>query len=124
MSWRTEGNYRGLSEADRAWLTDFDRSWDTAEEGRSYKDLFEKAKGSELPQSLTFEQAHARHMLEMRLIQAAQYVNRCYPPIETVSGWRIYMRSHSKKVHAVHFKDRSDAMQAYLAIKEICLWFQ
>lgn len=125
MSWRTQGQYRGLGDAEQDWLRDFDREWDTKSRGRSRTDAFDHLvnadtdrKTSPLPKD-----ASERTQLEADLLKTAADVARLTVPRATKSGWSIHLVMKCGKRVRAHFEDRASALQAYTAISELSLWF-
>jgi hypothetical protein len=134
MSWRTQGQYRGLGEAESAWLRDFDRQWDTKAGGREQTDALErlheasKAKAPRAgvrtdlipaPETRSID----RLELEASLIKAAVDIARFTVPRQTKAGWSIHLVMKCGQRVRAHFDDLETASQAYEAIEEFLQWF-
>lgn len=136
MSWRTEGQYRGLTEAERDWVRQFDKQWDTKAEGRNREDALDFpggdighcAKTPSIPSHYVCIEAGAveissRSLLEAELIAFASQVDRFTVPKQKKSGWSIHMIMKCGKRVRAHFDDHFAAAQAHQAIEELSFWF-
>lgn len=127
MSWRTQGLYKGLSQAEQSWLKDFDRSWDTKAQGRSHSDALDSCRRI-FDDILNFHSPAVseseRTVLEARLIKTASNVQRFTIPRSTKAGWSIHLIMKCGKRVRAHFPDQSSASQAYYALTELSFWFQ
>jgi hypothetical protein len=140
MSWRTQGEYKGLGPVDRDWLSGFDREWDTKARGRSRTDAFEHLTGPERSPTVvcprTFlivprlmdipaDQVEREDCLEVKLQEVAGRVARFTVPRLLKStyepGWSIHLELTCGKRVRVRFPDRSAAFQAYVTLQEFSL---
>lgn len=132
MSWRTQGHYRGLGDAEREWLKDFDRQWDTKAEGRSRGDAFDHMKaadthatpmrpkaGSTIPRLSDLPAVNEDDpSLEVKLLDVAGRISRFTIPKRSKNGWSIHLVLTSGKRVRAKFSDKDSALQAYLTLHE------
>lgn len=132
MSWRTQSHYRGLGEAEREWLKNFDREWDTKACGRSRDDAFDHMKGHETPGEAMCPKSYTTiprladlpavdendPSLEVKLTQVVGRVSRFTIPRRTQSGWSIHLVLTCGKRVRAKFSDKASALQAYLTLQE------
>lgn len=127
MSWRTQSQYLGLDDSDRAWLKDFDRSWDTKAEGRSRVDTLENIPCLSEKQFLKYVAPETnpsdRVALESSLINLASKIARITVPRAMKSGWSIHLVMKCGRRSRARFDDEDSAAQAYYALKELSFWF-
>ena len=133
MSWRTQGEYRGLDESATEWLTGFDRSWDAKSEGRSRTDALDRMGGgvekipSQRPDyyrldSVGFEKTDGG-LIEAELILIAPKIARFTVPKPRKNGWSIHLVMKCGRRLRAHFDDWDSAVQAHQALQELSLWF-
>ena len=123
MSWRTQGHYRGLGNADLEWLRGFDKDWDTKAQGRSSQDALDRANYSRLDAMIPcFEVSgpteHA-FALEVKLTEVAGRISRFTIPKRRQYGWVIFLILKGGKRCRSQFKDKYEALQAYLTLQEL-----
>lgn len=133
MSWRTQGEYRGLDETAQEWISGFDRSWDGKSEGRSRTDALDRLGGnvdkaaSQRPDYYRLDTAGFEKtdggILEAELLTIASKVARFTVPKRRTSGWSIHLVMKCGRRIRAHFDDWDSAVQAYQALEELSLWF-
>lgn len=143
MSWRTQGQYRGLAETDRDWLRRFDRRWDTKAEGRTRHDVYDHLGGEPAPCEVIcprsdsyipkineiaaaggpdpFDLDDASETLELKFTDLADNVVRFTVPRKMHTGWSIHLVLTDGRKHRVRFPDKAAAFQAYAMLTEFCL---
>jgi len=127
MSWRTDGTYSGLSDSDKRFLKEFDRTWDTKALGRSRTDAFDRITQCGLDHINVLNAEHItpteKIRLEAALLKLAAQIVRVTVPRQNKSGdWSLHMTLDSGN-RRVRFDHEHEASQAYYAIKELTLWF-
>lgn len=124
MSWRTQSFYRGLGDAEKDWLKDFDRDWDTKAQDRSRTDALDFQSG-DIPRSTASEarETALTIVIESQLLQAAREVARFSIPKKTKHGFSIRLVMRDGRRLRSHFPDLETALQAHEALLEYSLWF-
>jgi hypothetical protein len=126
MSWRTQGQYKGMGHEATAWLRDFDRKWEQKSEGRSRTDAMEhivQSDGVEKKGALPHDPAECPP-IELLLGVAGAQIRKVSGPRPTAYGWEIRLRLVCGRRTWARFEDESAAVQAYLAVCEFTQWFQ
>lgn len=118
MRWRTQGQYRGLGQAERTWLREFDRRWDTKKHGRSRTDALERQTVSDAPlAALGADEIDAP--VDVQLLDCIGKVTRFTVPKEMRHAWSIHLILNCGRRVRVKFDDHAAAFQAYLTLQEL-----
>lgn len=125
MSWRTQGQYRGLGEQDSAWLLEFDRRWERKVNGRSQTDAMEHSVSSDgIEQRSPPPERSDEFSLDALLISLGAQISKIARPHPYRFGWRFYIYLRTGRKARAFFEDYESAAQAYLAACEFMHWFQ
>lgn len=125
MSWRTQGQYRGLGDQDAAFLREFDRTWEHKAQGRSQTDAMEYIVRSDgVEQRSATQDEPDPFSLDIQIISSAAQIARIAVPRPAKRGWFIPLVLICGKRTRANFPDYDSAAQAYLAACEFMHWFR
>lgn len=124
MSWRTRGIYRGLSEADRAFLERFNKTWETKAEGRDQTDAMEWRVSDLVPVIPASDIVFNGELDANFILAMAATASFTTPKKANNNGWRIRIRLKSGDRFKIHFDTLEAATHLYVELIEFRQWFR